>query len=474
MDDDQKKKLAGECFRKGSEAMTAENWDFAVSMFGQCVTFVPENLMYRQVLRGSQRKKYKDNGSGAGKIARMGLIKIRTRLKKAHMSKETDWENIAKTAEEGLQVNPWDAHLNFELGVACRELGYIEIARFSMEDAAKSESDNKEVARTLAALLQEVGDFSASRKMWERVYKLDPTDGEARSKMTHVDAESVMVRGGYEKAENTRDVKQTAYDLDRPSQSKMPESVDGPGVSAEADLQHAIRKDEANPDNYVKLAAFYRGEKRYDEATSALRTALDASGGDQNIRELVEDAELEQLRYNFELAKEAARSNGDDEAARKTAAGLRKELWQREVEVFQGRIERYPKDSLLKFELSKRFIQAKQFPKAIPLLQQCTADKRLECDVLVSLGECFINAKNEKLGRRQLEKVVEIVNPIEQPELFKKAHYVLGRICEKVGERDQAEDHYNEVIGAEYGYRDALARLEKLQSGEADGGDSDD
>ena len=469
MDDDQKKKLAGECFRKGSEAMTAENWDFAVSMFGQCVTFVPENLMYRQVLRGSQRKKYKDNGSGAGKIAKMGLIKVRTRIKKARMSKETDWEIIAKAAEEGLQVNPWDAHLNFELGVACREAGYIEIARHSMEDAVKSEADNKEYVRTLAALLQEIGDFSASRKMWERAHKLDPTDGEARSKMTHVDAESVMVRGGYEDADNTRDVKQTAYDLDRPSQSKMPESVDGPGVSAEADLQRAIRKDESNPDNYVKLAALYRSEKRYDEATSALRTALDASGGDQNIRELVEDAELEQLRYNFELAKEAARSNKDDEAARKTAAGLHKELWQREVEIFQSRIERYPKDSHLKFELAKRFIQAKQFPKAIPLLQQCTADKRLECDVLVLLGECFINAKNEKLGRRQLEKAVEIVNPIERTDLFKKAHYVLGRLCEKAGERDQAENQYNEVIGGEDGYRDALARLEKLQSGEDDG-----
>lgn len=474
MDDDQKKRLAGECFRKGNEAMQAENWDFAVKMYGQSVTFVPENLMYRQVLRGSERKKYKGNGTGAGKIAKLGLIKVRTRIKKARMSKEIDWEKIAKAAEDGLLVNPWDAHLNFELGVACRELGCNEIARFALEDAVKNEADNKDYIRTLAALLQGLGEYSASRTLWERVYKLDPTDGEARSKMTHVDAESVMDRGGYEKADNTRDVKQTAYDLDRPQQSKMPESADGPGVSAEADIQRAIRKDETNPDNYVKLAALYKSEKRYDEATSTLRTALDVSGGDQNIREFVEDAELDQLRHNFELAREAVRSDGEDGTARKNATGLRKELWQREVTIFESRIERYPKDSHLKFELSKRFMQAKQYPKSIPLLQQCTADKRLECDVLLSLGKCFISVNKESLGRRQLEKVVEIVDSVDRAEIFKEAHYLLGRLCEKAGQHEQAEDHYNEVIGSEYGYRDALARLEKLQSGDGDGDSSAD
>ena len=117
-------------------------------------------------------------------------------------------------------------------------------------------------------------------------------------------------------------------------------------------------------------------------------------------------------------------------------------------------------------------MQAKQFPKAIPLLQQCAADKRLECDVLVSLGECFISDNKEPLGRRQLEKVVEIVDSADRPELFKKAHYILGRLCEKAGQRDQAENHYNEVIGSEYKYRDTLTRLEKLQSGETAEDDS--
>lgn len=468
MDEDQKKKLAGECYRKGSEAMAKENWDFAVSMFSQCATFVPDNLMYRQVLRGSLRRKYNDNGTGAGKLARMGLVKLRTQLKKAHMAKEVDWAGIAKVAEEGLKTNPWDAQFNFELGVACREMGYNEIAKMALEDAVKSEPDNKDYIRTLALLLEELGEYGPAVNLWERIRKLDPMDGEARSKVTSVNASQVMDRGGYEKADNTREVKHGSYDLDRPQHSKMPNAADEPGVSQEVDLQHAIRKDEANPDNYVKLASLYKSEKRFDEATAMLRKALEVSGGDQNIREMVEDAELDQMRQNLDLAKQALRNNEEDAAARKNASGLMKELWQREVEVLHSRIERYPKDSHIKFELSKRYMQAKQYAKSIPLLQQCTTDTRLESDVLASLGECFINVDKEPLGRRQFEKLLTIIDRNERPDLFLKAHYILGRLCEKAGKKKEAVQHYEEVISVEYEYRDALARMEKLQSEEDD------
>jgi tetratricopeptide (TPR) repeat protein len=277
---------------------------------------------------------------------------------------------------------------------------------------------------------------------------------------------SMIDRGGYEDADTTRDVEQTAYDLDRPAQSTMPQAVDGPGVSVEADLQRAIRKDESSIANYLKLGDFYRREKRLEEAAATLRTALDVSGGDQSIREQVEDVELDQLKHNLELAEEAVRSNGEDKTARKNATALAKELLQREIGIFNSRIERYPQDSRLKFDLAQRYMRTKKWSEAIPQLQQASADTRLECDVLVALGECFLNDKKERLGRRQFEKACEKVNQHDRPDLFLKTHYVLGRLCQKAGQREQAEDHYNEVLAVEYNYRDTLKRLEKLQAGD--------
>ena len=78
--DAEKKQIAADCWKKGSEAMSKENWDYAIEMFGKSVMLVPDNLLYRQTLRGVERKKYGDNGSGA-KMAGLRLTKVKTRIK---------------------------------------------------------------------------------------------------------------------------------------------------------------------------------------------------------------------------------------------------------------------------------------------------------------------------------------------------------------------------------------------------------
>jgi DNA-binding PadR family transcriptional regulator len=45
----------------GGEAMNQQNWDYAIESFLQAATLVPDNVAYRQALRGCERKKYKDN-----------------------------------------------------------------------------------------------------------------------------------------------------------------------------------------------------------------------------------------------------------------------------------------------------------------------------------------------------------------------------------------------------------------------------
>ena len=117
-EEQRKRKLASDCLKRATEAMAKQNWDYAVEMFATAVKMVPDNLMYRQSLRGSERKKYKDNKSGAS-MAFLKLSGIRSRIKKARGAK--NWADLDLAAEEGLAVNPWDAHFNADLGEAARE-----------------------------------------------------------------------------------------------------------------------------------------------------------------------------------------------------------------------------------------------------------------------------------------------------------------------------------------------------------------
>ena len=44
MSDNDRKRIAAECFRKGTEAMNKENWDYAIDMFSKSMLMEADNL----------------------------------------------------------------------------------------------------------------------------------------------------------------------------------------------------------------------------------------------------------------------------------------------------------------------------------------------------------------------------------------------------------------------------------------------
>ncbi len=454
-----KNKMAANCWKHGSEAMLRENWDYAIEMFRQAAKFVPDNLMYRQSLRGVECRKYDENKTGA-KMSTMKLMGTRASIKKARMKK--NWEAIDLAAEDGLAINPWDAQLNADLGEACRHLEYTDVALFGYEKAVESDPENKDFLKALAELYSEKGRYSEASATWRRIQKIDPMDAEARRMAQQCLTMDVIETKGYEDAEDTKGVMTDKQISDRLGTGNQ--AADGPGMSLEADLQRAIRKEPENQDNYLKLGEHYRREGKLDEARAQFTKALEVSGGDADIREQIEDIDLDLLQQRVDNAKEIARNDADDEKALHNAKALAGELLKREISVFQSRVERYPNDLRVKFELGKRLMRIKKYAQAIPLFQQSSRDSRLAIEAMISLGKCFIAEKKGSLALRQFVKAIEAgIDPHDHPELFKEAHYWAARLYEDSGKQDDAESHYGEVLALDYEYKDARERLEGLQ-----------
>ena len=454
--DAEKKKIAADCWKKGSEAMAKENWDYAIEMFGKSVSLVPDNLLYRQTLRGVERKKYADNGSGA-KMAGLRLTKVRARIKAGRLKK--NWGAIDRAAEDGLKINPWDSSLLFELGVAARERGFSEVATDAMRTAVANNSKNKDFARELAELLEARGDYNEAAKIWQRLAKLDPLDTHARTKSMQVLTDNVIDRGGYESAESTRDT-MADDEIAKRLKTGGGGNADGPGQSEEADLVHAVRREPESIENRLRLGSHYRKNGKLEEAAATIQEALEISGGDPSIRESLEDVELDQLRKNLTLAKDSA--SRDDDQDQNNVRAINTELIRREIEIFSKRVDRYPNDLKLKYELGSRFVRVKNYVQAIPLFQVCVKDSRLATGALTSLGKCFIAEKKGKLAKRQFEKAAESVDQLDEPDLYKEVHYWLARLLEEDGDQSSAEHHYTEVLAVDYEYKDARSRMESL------------
>jgi len=454
-DDSRKREIAKASFQKGTQALGKENWDYAIEMVGQSVMLWPDNLMFRQTLRGSEEKKYKNNGTGAS-MAGMRLMGIRNKVKKARGAK--NWKEMDQAAEEGLTVNPWDGQLNADLGEATGQLGYDDVSVFAYQRAVKADPKSKDFLKGLAEALARKKDFIGAGNCWRKIYEIDPMDGHARSMVQAMDSQATIKHGNYEDAETTQEARQ-GYE-ERIGKDRD-DSV-GPGDSPEADLQRLIRKEPANKGHYQKLADLYRRDGRLEEAFDMFTKAYEI-GGDQVVKEQAEDVRLDILRKNLDMAREAAKRNADDENARQGVAQLAKELLDQEIEVYSQRVERYPKDLKIKYELAQRFVRVKNLPPAIKLLQQCSGDVRIEGPVLLLLGKCFLQQKQNGLAKRQFEKAVDKFTQADQPDQFKECHYYLGRLLEEEKKFEDAEKHYTEVLAVDYDYKDAQKRLEDIQ-----------
>jgi tetratricopeptide (TPR) repeat protein len=458
---EQKRKIATDCWMKGNQALAKGNFDYAIEMYGKAVALAPDNLNFRQSLRGAEYKKYGNNKTGA-KMAGMRLTGTRNTIRKLRGKKE--WAEMDKAAEEGLILNPWDAALNAAVGEACHNLDYTEVAEFAYERAVESDPESKAHLQNLMEINEQRGNYKKAIECAKRLTKLEPHNGKLRAQLTGLEAKQVMDRGGYIEAKTTQEVRRNAYDDYRPATEKyVPDTVVGPGVSLEQDLRRAIRKTPTDKGNYIKLGEHFQKQKEFDKAGEVLKEALAATGGDVNIREFSEDNDLMNFRHQLELAKSVA---ADDEAGQKRIASLKRELLLREIEIYSSRIERYPNDARFKFELGKRFMQVKEYKKAIPLLQQATVDQRRAPAALVLLAKSFLAEKQPKLARAQLERACEKLNPHDDRDTFCEAHYILGRLCEEAGDRDDAEHHYSEVLSVDYAYKDARQRLEMMQRGD--------
>jgi len=461
-DDERRKRLnAVKWYQTGNAALSKGSFDYAVEMFSNCVKQVPDHLHYRQMLRGAECRKYRDNKTGAS-MAFLRVTAVRGKSKKARLQK--NWRELDIAGEEGLSINPWDAHFNADVGDAAVHLGWQEVAVFAFEKAVESDPKNKDYLRSLARAYEQRSRYAEAISIWQRVQQLDPLNTEARSKITGLNAEATIKRAGYEKEGGVKlpEVLQ-GYEQSVKGNAADQNSAAAPGESAEDDLRHAIRKDPANAGNYLKLAELYRKDIRYEEAIEIYQKALQVTGGDPNVRERLEDVQLEMGRRNRDLIKQAAANSPQDAALQQQALDSAKEILQQEITVFTARAERYPQDLRIKAELAQRYFQSGRSNLAIPLYQQASKDPRLEAVVLVSLGKCFLKERKNDLAEFQFKRAVTKLNASDHLKVLLDCHYYLGRLAEESGRTAEAITHYNEVISLDYDYKDARGRMEKLQ-----------
>lgn len=452
---------AQRCFEKGE-------YDYASDLYTQCVIDDPGNLIYLQHFLTNLSQKYAGNKRGA-RLAGLKIKSSRNALVKA--AAKGQWHEAFQAACDALKFNPWDRDTLIELANACQQIGASDaevfLLRWSLDVDVKDPVVNRRAAQALARL----GQFDQSIACWRRVEQAKPGDQEASKSISQLSVEQTIQKGGYNE-ELLRTGESNVSELEMAVRSSMargrkdvsPESVStATSAASETPLLEQIQAKPAEVENYLELAKLFISQQRLREAEQILAQAVAITGGgDLNVRERLEDVQLQRAHQQVDIADRRAEQEKTAEAA-ELAQRMATQANQVELEIYAARSAREPGNASLLYELALRYKRAGKFREAIQAFQAARDDVRHRPQVQLHLGESFQHIRQFKLALSSYEAAVAAADHA-QPDVKKLALYRAGVLAAELKDPDRAEKYLTQLAAIDFGYRDVADRLDKLAS----------
>jgi tetratricopeptide (TPR) repeat protein len=447
------------CFDKGE-------FDYANDLFTQCVIDDPGNLTYLQHFVTNLAQKYANNKKGA-RLAGLKIKSSRNALIKA--TAKGEWREAFQAACDALRFNPWDRDTLIALSDACQQIGSTDAEIFLLRWALDVDTKDPVVNRRAGMALARLGQFDQAIGCWRRVEQAKPGDQEASKAISQLSVEQTIQKGGYDE-EVLRGGETNVGDLEMAVRSSMargrkvvsPNLVGlAPNSDNEKVLLEQVQSKPAEVENYLELAKLFASQQRLREAEQILTQALAVSGGgDMNVRERLEEAQLQRVHQQVDIADRRAEQEKTPETA-ELAKRMAVQANQVEMEIYAARAAREPGNLMLQFELGLRSKRAGNFREAIRAFQAARDDSRQLATVQLHLGESFQHIRQFKLALSSYEAAVAAADTTH-PDVQKLALYRAGVLAAELNEVERAERYLTQLAAIDFGYRDVADRLDKL------------
>ena len=287
-------------FEAGSQKSNRGEYDYATTMFAACVEGDPANQIYLQSFLGNLYKKF-DNNKKGDRLSSVKGVGIKGSIKKSEMQK--DWLGVIKSGLDMLKLNPWDVGALTAMASASEKLGHEECRILYLRGALGANPADPEVNRLCGRALRELGRFDEAITCFRRVVQAKPGDEEGMQTLRALDAERAIKKGGFEDAQSSTDVM-----VDKQLQQERRQGG-GVQLTAEQVIERHLTKNPTDIPKYLELANLHASNQKLEDAEKVLTRALEASGGDLQIRERLEDLQMRRTREAVETGKKQAETD---------------------------------------------------------------------------------------------------------------------------------------------------------------------
>jgi tetratricopeptide (TPR) repeat protein len=437
---------------KGEEALKKKNFDYAIEILLQAVSFGPNNRRARELLRQAELKKYEHAYPSKGMVAVFGLP-AKLGIAVAGLSKKSNPEAYMMACEKFLTKDPKNKGVNMALGDAAAIGGHLEVAIFAYQTASEHNPGDPEALKKLGSLLWKNNQISEAHEIYDRAVRLRPQDQEAVKARKNLAAEMSLKETGFESARSSREL---VKDKDAAGKLEQETRI----YQTEEDLETRRRKIEERleeePSDVTALqdlADVAKRMKDWDAAVRAMDKAIELKPDDTTLVFARGDLHMDRL----EQKKLDLLRDGQEAEVQKVTA----ELLGFQIEEYRKRVKIYPTDLNLRFRLGDLLFGKGALDDAIGEFQQTVRDPKFRSESQLRLGRAFKLKGQYELALRQLKQALEGQTGLT--ERVKEIRYEMGDIYHLMGRTAEAKAEFGKIYEQDIAYRDVATRLADLE-----------
>ena len=300
----------------------------------------------------------------------------------------------------------------------------------------------------------------AAAAIWSKHY---PDSSEAPRAQSSATGKLTIVKGKFSKADGFADsLKDAELQQELHDRDKQVHTLD----RTRRLIEQARRDWEAHPDvpnKLLTLADLIARIPTDESENEAIALLQEQHAKDRNyvFKQKADELRMRQsARHHRDLVAKAKEAPADVGIREALEAHVKKQI-EVETAIFEDRHRQYPTELRVKFQLARRYFQARRYDAAIPLFQAARADGRVRGQSRLYLGRCFYNKQFHEQAVDVLRRGVEELES-RTSALAISLNYWLGRALEAAGQSVEAGKTYGYLIQLDYNYLDARQRLERL------------
>lgn len=448
-------------FTKGNEALHRNNVDYAIALFTQVLDKEPTFLDCRKALRAAQQKK--TGGSGTGFFKKVfssassspQLLKAQTTLR----SNPLEAMNIAEQILTG-DPNSMMAHKVFAEAAMAAELPRTAV--LSLEVLFANSPRDRQIATHFAHALADSGDVSRGEQVLAALARLNPGDPELAQELKNLSARKTLNEGGYEAlADGKGSYRDILKDENQAKALEQEQRIQKTEDVAERLIREYETRLQTEPNNLKllrSLGELHTQKKQFDQALNYYNRIKESDlGNDAALDRAI--ADTMSRRFDHELAK--LNPNAEDYEDRAAQLAAEKQAFQ--LNECQKRVERFPMDLGMRFELGVLFFQAGRVGEAIAEFQKAQNNPHKRLAAMSYLAQCFAKRKMFDLAAKTLQNAIKEKTVFDDEK--KDLLYNLGCVLESMGKREEAVEQLKLIYEVDIAYKDVAAKVDAFYAG---------